>query len=161
MEEGQGIFEVLRAVASLDPAIKAALYDGTYASVSLHPPKALGLDIFLCALYRRQPDQVLQFFNDSDAFAHLNKTVWPSGDIMRVPEAPESTKDRRDFPEGTAPAWNLQVDADLERILLSGARMAFASLRNTTTVADLAASIASDAQVSEILGSSWGITLKG
>jgi hypothetical protein len=156
-----GITAMIELFASLDETLSVALKEGSLASACLTPPRQHGLEMFLCALHRRCPDRLHSYFSDPGAFNALNAALWPAKVLA---DHPAWTREGREDLGGefnTAAGFHIELQPDLTRILLNAARISFALLHKNTSLPDLIASLATEAELCELLKSSWGISLKG
>ncbi len=151
---------VLKLLGSLDEPLSVAVKLGALASARLTPPKALGIEMLLCALYRKYENKLAQYYHDERSLKFLCDALWPN-------ETPTSavflsgTEEAAGNECDTAVGFHVEIDPELERILLNAARIAFALFRTETSIPELAASMSTEELVCESLKSKWGIELRG
>ena len=153
--------ELVELVNSLDGHLLLAIQEGSLASMSYEPPKSLGLEMFLVALYRGYPDRVLEYCNSSDCLDRLGKAVWP--DQMSAPkcadEVPFDPTGPAEYVD-SVPGIFVDVEADLERVLLNTARIGSAPGHPKASITDFVDSLTADAKAANLLKTRWGISFK-
>ena len=153
------IFSTLNLLGRMDKRLGFAVREALHASASFAPPRPLGLEIFLCALYRGYPNKMLQYVRDAGAFERLKEAFWPAR-VNRVPEWFRKRAVAEDLPD-TNVGWHTQLESDLVRILENASRISVALRRTSTSIPDLVASIATEEAIYKSLKQKWGISIRG
>jgi len=154
--------ELEKLVNSLDLSFPLAIQESSLVCLSRTPPTPLGLEIFLFALYHFYPSAVLEYYGDSIGFERLGKAIW-SDRTQRFAEQRRKLASHYTAPPeyvDSVPAFVLEVEPDLERVLLNAVRIGRALGHERASIVDLVASIATEAAILESLKAKWGITLK-
>ncbi len=159
MEGEDPIFSTLNLLARMDERLGFAVREALHASASFAPPRALGLEIFLCALYRGYPNERLQYVGDAGAFERLEEAFWPAR-VSRVPEWIGRGAVAEDLSPDTNVGWHIQVESDLARILENASRISVALRRTSTSIPDLVESIAIEEAIYKSLKQKWGIAIR-
>jgi hypothetical protein len=153
--------ELVKLVNSLDEPLLLTIREGSLASLSCEPPKPLGLEVFLFALYRSYPERLLERCSSSVQFERLGEAVWP--DQLRAPKSAEEIPFDSTGPAeyvDSVPAIFLEVEADLERILVNTVRMGSAMGHAKASITDFVDSVNADAAAVDLLKTKWGISFK-
>jgi hypothetical protein len=160
MNDADRLLSILSLLKRIDERIGWAIREAARASALAARPNSLGVDIVLCALFRGYSDELLQYYADPDAFARLERSIWPDRVIQESDRFKNLAGDAELAPN-TAVGWQIPLDSNFERVLLNAVKIAQALQHPHASIPDLVASLATEDEICKSLDEKWGIRFKG
>jgi hypothetical protein len=151
---------------ALDQTLLVVMVDLLRNSVLPGRPGVLTLEVFLCGLYTRYPEETKQFFRDAGRFSELLRKFYP-----------ERIRDAADFPpeelarvmeerstraagKGRTLGIDIPLEHSLADALRNAARLAHAAGREKTALADFFEAVSRDEKLARRLYEETGLLLK-
>ena len=158
----------------LDQKLLACFFDLFRNSVLPDRPTLLTLEVFLCGLYARYPEETKEFFRDPERFAQLLRKFYPEPIRNTENLPPEEFADHfqqkwravagSEMPavtSGGVPGLDLPLDSSLVEVLRKAARIAVAAGRERAGISEFISAFSLDHELVTRLYEETGLLPKG